>query len=117
MRLFGTDEYEAIDSATPRKNVAKMPHCKIYNPMMELTTVRVRERVCCTYGIPIITIGLPKHTFLPTSPNVIWYSEWGMRGWSVLGSVPLMGSTVSLVDLSSSWLAGYTQNLMHYFPT
>ena len=21
-----------------------------------------------------------------------WYSEWGMRGWSVLGSVLLMGS-------------------------
>ena len=45
MRLY-------IDAPTPRSNEAKMPHCKIYNPMMELTTVRARERVC-TYGIPV----------------------------------------------------------------
>ena len=45
-------ENEAIDSPTPGNNEAKMPHCKIYNPMMELTTVRARERVC-TYGIPV----------------------------------------------------------------
>ena len=32
------------------------------------------------------------------------YSEWGMRGWSVLGSVLLMGSG-ALVRVSS-WLAG-----------
>ena len=25
---------------------------------------------------------------------VLWYSVWGMRGWSVLGSVSLMGSGV-----------------------
>ena len=25
-------------------------------------------------------------------PKMWWYSEWGMRGWSVLGSVLLMGS-------------------------
>ena len=43
-----TNENEAIDSPTPRNNEAKMPHCKIYNPMMELTTVRARERVCAS---------------------------------------------------------------------
>ena len=32
------------------------------------------------------------------------YSEWGMRGWSVLGSVPLMSSGVFI--RLSSWLAG-----------
>ena len=52
MRLFETNENEAIDSPTPRNNEAKMPHCNIYNPMMELTTVRARERVC-TYGTPV----------------------------------------------------------------
>ena len=59
MRLFETNENEAIDSPTPRNNEAKMPHCKIYNPMMELTTVRARERLC-TYGKPV-TIGLRTH--------------------------------------------------------
>ena len=44
MRLFKTNENEAIDSPTPRNNEAKMPHCKIYNPMMELTTVRARGK-------------------------------------------------------------------------
>ena len=37
MRLFETNENEAIDSPTPRNNDAKMPHCEIYNPMTELT--------------------------------------------------------------------------------
>ena len=32
------------------------------------------------------------------------YSEWGMRGWSVLGSVPFMGTGV-FISLSS-WLTG-----------
>ena len=32
-----------------------MPHCNIYNSMMELTTVRGRERIC-TYGIYIIPV-------------------------------------------------------------
>ena len=59
MRLFETNENEAIDSPTPRNNEAKMPYCKIYNPMMELTIARARERVC-TYGIPV-AIGLRKH--------------------------------------------------------
>ena len=60
MRLFETNENEAIDSPTPRNtNEAKIPHCKIYNSMMELTTVRARERVC-TYDIPV-AIGLRKH--------------------------------------------------------
>ena len=36
-----------------------MPPCKIHNPVMELTTVRARERVG-TYGIPV-AIGLRKH--------------------------------------------------------
>ena len=56
MRPFETNENEAIDSPTPRDNEAKLPHCKIYNPLTELTTVRARERVC-TYGIPV-KIGL-----------------------------------------------------------
>ena len=37
MRLFETNENEAIDSPTPRNNEAKITHCKMYNPMMELT--------------------------------------------------------------------------------
>ena len=36
MRLFETNENEAMDPPTPRDNEAKMPHCKMYNPMMEL---------------------------------------------------------------------------------
>ena len=59
MRLFETNENEAIDSPTPRSNGAEMPHCKIYNPIMELITARARERVR-TYGIPV-AIGLRKH--------------------------------------------------------
>ena len=59
MRLFKTIKNEAIDPPTHRNNEAKMPHCKIYNPMMELKTVRARGRVC-TYGIPV-AIGLRKH--------------------------------------------------------
>ena len=59
MRLFETNENEAIDSPTPRDYEAYMPHYKIYNPMMELPTVRARERVC-TYGIPV-AISLRKH--------------------------------------------------------
>ena len=44
MRLFQSNENEGIDSPTTRNNEAKMPHCKIYNPLMELTTVRARKR-------------------------------------------------------------------------
>ena len=42
------------------------------------------------------------------------YSEWGMRGWSVLGSVPLMGFGV-FIGLSS-WLADWlgSKLIMHY---
>ena len=39
-----------------------------------------------------------------TRTQLSQYSEWGMRGWSVLGSVSLMGSGV-FISLSS-WLAG-----------
>ena len=46
-----------------------------------------------------------------------WYSEWGMRGCSVLGSVPLMDSGVA-INSNSSWLVGQTQkSFMHYLPT
>ena len=45
MWLLEAHENEAIDSPTPRNNEAKMPHCKIYNPTVQLTTVRARERV------------------------------------------------------------------------
>ena len=51
-----SDENKAIDSPTPRSKEAKMPHCKIYNPMTELTIVRARERISA-YGIPV-AIGL-----------------------------------------------------------
>ena len=44
MRLFETNEDEALDSPTPRDNEAQVPHCKIYNHMTELTSVRARER-------------------------------------------------------------------------
>ena len=57
--VFKTNENEAIDCPTPRNNEAKMPHCKIYNPMTELKTVTARERVC-TYGISV-AFGLRKH--------------------------------------------------------
>ena len=33
MRLFETNENEAIDSPTPRKYEDKTPHCKMYNPI------------------------------------------------------------------------------------
>ena len=59
MRLFETSENEAIDFPTPRNKEAKMPHCKTYHPVIELTTVRARERVC-TYDIPV-AFGLRKH--------------------------------------------------------
>ena len=58
MRLLETNENEAVDSPTPRIYEAKKPHCKIYNRMMELTTVRSREMVC-TYGVQV-AIGLQK---------------------------------------------------------
>ena len=41
MRLFETNETEAIDSPTPRINEAKRPYCKIYNPMLELKASRL----------------------------------------------------------------------------
>ena len=41
MRLFETNENEAIDSPTPRSNEAKMPHYKIHNPVMEVKQGRV----------------------------------------------------------------------------
>ena len=47
---------------------------------------------------------------------VWWYSEWGMRGWSVLRSVLLMGSGVfgwSL--LMARWIDSLA--FMHYFHT
>ena len=50
---------EAVDSPTPLDYEAKMPHCRIYNTMTELTTVRGRERVS-TCGI-LVEIGLRKH--------------------------------------------------------
>ena len=62
MRLFETNgSSEAIDSPTHLVilRLECLAHCKIYNLMMELTTVRARERVC-TYGIPV-AIGLQKH--------------------------------------------------------
>ena len=58
MRLFEINEKEATDSPTPRKNEAKMPHCKAYHPVMELITVRAREMMC-TYGT-LVAFGLRK---------------------------------------------------------
>ena len=63
MWLFETDENEAKEFLIPRNDEAKTFHCdiKIYNPVMELTTVRARERVYVpTYGIPV-EIGQQKH--------------------------------------------------------
>ena len=59
MSLFKTNVVEALDSPTSRNIETQMPHYKIYNPVMEPTTVRARERVC-TYGVPI-AIGQRKH--------------------------------------------------------
>ena len=59
MRLFETNENEAIDSPKPRNNEAKMPRCKTHHRMMELTAVRARERICI-YGTPV-AIGLRRH--------------------------------------------------------
>ena len=42
-----------------------------------------------TAELPWTSVGI-----LPSTPYCDWYSEWGMRVWSVLGSVPLMGSGV-----------------------
>ena len=68
MRLYETNENEAIDSPAPRNNEVKMTHCTTYHPVMELTTVRARGRVC-TYAIPV-AIDLRKHD-LPTTPYVM----------------------------------------------
>ena len=45
MGLYEANENEAIDTPTPRTNDAKAPHYNIYNPVMELTSLRARERV------------------------------------------------------------------------
>ena len=47
MRLFETNKTEAIDSPIPRNNEANMPHCKIYNRMMELIR-RILPKVALT---------------------------------------------------------------------
>ena len=47
---------------------------------------------------------------LPTTPYVTVPRVGGVRGWSVLGSVPLMGPGV-FISLSS-WLAGQAQSLL-----
>ena len=51
MWLFETNENEATSSPTPRHKT-KTPHCKIYNPVMELTTVGAWGQVR-TYGIRV----------------------------------------------------------------
>ena len=55
MRPFEANENEIVDPPTPRDE-AKTPHCKSCNPVMELTNVGARGRVC-TYGLPV-AIGL-----------------------------------------------------------
>ena len=63
MRLFETNENEAVEFPTPRNDEAKTFHfnIKIYNPVMELTTVRAQERVYVpTYGT-LVAIGQQKH--------------------------------------------------------
>ena len=37
VRLFETNENEAIDSPMFRRNETKMPHCKIYDAVIEVT--------------------------------------------------------------------------------
>ena len=77
IRLFKTNETEATDSPTPRNNEAKMPHGKMYTPMVELTTVRARERVC-TYGIPV-AIGLQKKEGIVSGFQTTWLRIWVMK--------------------------------------
>ena len=52
MRLFKTSENEGVDSPTPSNNEAKMPHCRMYNPMMELNmnTVVITFRASVVSG-------------------------------------------------------------------
>ena len=40
MRLFKMNQNEAIVSPTPRQNEAKMPHCKIHNHIIELSSTK-----------------------------------------------------------------------------
>ena len=56
---------------------------------------RLRQGPLTSRGGAMV-LGLPR-------PVLSQYSEWGMRGWSVLGSVPLMGSGAFIT--LSSWLA------------
>ena len=41
MRLFEKHENETVDPPVTRTNEAKTPYCERYNPVMELTTVKL----------------------------------------------------------------------------
>ena len=52
--------------------------------------MKLSEAPCCTFLVEGERYSAG--TKVQDSEDVWWYSEWGMRGWSVLGSVLLMGS-------------------------
>ena len=62
MRLFETNEIEAMDSTKPRSNEAKMPHCKIYNRVI---LGKIPEVIfpCCT-SVPVLG-GIPSYLGKP----------------------------------------------------
>ena len=61
MRLFETNDIEDMDSPKPRSNESKMPHCKIYNPMTELTQPFESSRKGMYLRYAPVAIGLRKH--------------------------------------------------------
>ena len=62
-----------------------MPYCKMYNPMMELKTVRARERVC-TDGIPVANRPTKTRRATPLSARVRRETRGGYkRGKKVRG--------------------------------
>ena len=58
----------------------------------------------------IVSILTACYMQMPNTCTVWQYSEWRMRGVSVLGSVLLMGSGVKRSLLMARWV-DYTQNL------
>ena len=64
MRLFETNQNEGIDSPTPRDNEARMPHCRMYNPIYDGARDRKSSRKGEYLDIPI-AIGLRKHEAYP----------------------------------------------------
>ena len=64
-----------------------------HNPNPHPKRARNGRELPCDVNPSPVTLTRPAKS----DPTVMWYSEWGMRGWSVLGSVPLMGFSVSII--------------------